>query len=351
MRVLVFSDRAEARRWFERVSRAQGFVVEHRGASAVGGRLQVAAGPAADRALAYVDVAGRSSRSLGAVLRRLESQPGVLAAVIDADGALEDPAQLLRGGAVDYLGPAQLAAGVDPRRLRDVMRWAALLRPAAAARGSDPNPPAYAVGQPSRRAAAALQRPAAAAAELSGSDWTAVRSGREYTFTLMFIEMDNQEALRRDHGSESLAKFQQTFHDTVAALAAPAAGRPWMWSDFGGVLLFPFNGKRCDAVVTGFRLVLNRKLLAIEMYDFEIVPSYRIALHIGATTYHARGETGRIVSDSVNTIFHLGQKFTQPGDFCMTEAVVPFVPAGIRQYFAPVGAFEGHDIWRMRLPL
>jgi hypothetical protein len=84
------------------------------------------------------------------------------------------------------------------------------------------------------------------------------------------------------------------------------------------------------------------------MYDFDIIPSYRVALHIGATTYHTRGQTGRIVSDSVNTIFHLGRKFTRPGHFCMTETAVPYIPAGIRQYFVPAGRFEGHEITRMR---
>ena len=287
---------------------------------------------------------------------------GVLAAVLDPGRAVGDVAALFRAGAVDYLGPDLLEAGVDPARLRAIEAWAgdrdgdggerALWAGRARARGG-PGARAGCAGRSAGRSAggrAAGVGRAAFAAELSGGDWKGVRSGREYVFALMFIEMDNQEALARDHGSESLAKFEQIFHDTVAGVAAPAQGRPWMWSEFGGVLLFPFDGLRCDAIVTGFRLMLNRKLLAIEMYDFDLLPSFRIALHIGATTYHARGQTSRIVSDSVNTIFHLGQKFTRPGSFCMTETLLPFVPAGIRDYFVPAGGFEGHDIWRMRQP-
>ncbi len=359
MRVLVFSDRAEAAQWFAKVSRSRSFAVERHpvvaldaelarlGAPSSGARRAGAPGradarAAAPDALLYFECGRRRPAALAALLRRAASREGLLPAVLDPCGELGDVAPLFRAGAVDYLGPGLLRAGVDVGRLRDIAAWATSRADGAAAASA----PARAGGAGAAQAAAVgradadgragagavaagplglrrrsrgqeaqpVAEPAPGfAAALSGGDWKGMRSGHEYVFSLMFIEMDNQDTLRREHGSEALAKFQQIFHDTVAGIVAPAQGRPWIWSEFGGVLLFPFNGDRCDAVVTCFRLMLNRKLLAIEMYDFDLLPSFRIALHIGATTYHARGQTGRIVSDSVNTIFHLGQKFTQAG--------------------------------------
>ena len=76
-----------------------------------------------------------------------------------------------------------------------------------------------------------------------------------------------------------------------------------------------------------------------------------MALHIGRTVYESRGNTGKIVSDTVNFMFHLGQKYLKSQNLFLTEAIVPFLPEGLRECFTGVGTFEGVEIHRMRLPL
>ena len=127
-------------------------------------------------------------------------------------------------------------------------------------------------------------------------------------------------------------------------------GRLWMWFSFGGIVLFPFDAKSCPALTCGFRLMLFRHLYDVEGSYFPHFLSFRTVLQIGNTPYSEQ-DTGHIVSDSLNSIFHLGQQFLRPGEFCVTEEVMRFGHSALRSYFTAAGTFEGRQILRMRRPV
>ena len=72
----------------------------------------------------------------------------------------------------------------------------------------------------------------------------------------------------------------------------------WIWNNFEGLILFPFNGKTCDAILACFRMILYRKMTCVEKLSFNTLFSFRIALHIGSTVYERRGNTKNIISNS-----------------------------------------------------
>ena len=184
---------------------------------------------------------------------------------------------------------------------------------------------------------------------LSGSDWSGIKSGSEYTFLFMFIELDNKAEIRQ-MGQEYAARVLDQFHDYITEVVSPARGKVWMWMDFGGLILFPFNGKECEAVIPAFKLMLDNRFTSSEIFDLDIFLTYRIAMHVGNTVYKTRGDTGTIVSDSINSIFHIGQKFAGTGTFCLTGEVFQYIPKGLGHCFAPAGEFEGREIMKM-IPL
>jgi len=94
--------------------------------------------------------------------------------------------------------------------------------------------------------------------------------------------------------------------------------------------------------------MLDRNIISAEDIGFNIPLSYRISLHIGNTVYKNRGDTGHIVSDTINSVFHIGQKYAGPGGFYVTQEIFPFIPKGLDAYFIPAGVFEGREIRRMR---
>ena len=323
MQVLVFSSNKEAPAWFARLGRSRAWPV----AIHPPDQLQARVRSAEKGAVIYLDVSDTADASQA--LRYLARRRDVRFGIIDPGGSLKDVAAEFHAGAVDYLGPGLLAGGIDGPRLRRILGFR------------------FIDGLPEPSAAPVVKKRAARGA-LSGTDWRAVRSGQEYRFTMMFIELDNQDVLRREYGAESLAAFVGKFFAHVDSIMAPLSGRRWIWDEFGGLFLLPFDGKRCDAVLACVRLMLNRKLASIEMFDFDILPSYRVVLHIGSTVYRSRGQTGNIVADSVNSLFHLGQKFARPGNLYLSEDVVPFVPKGLADLFVRAGSFEGREIHRLR---
>jgi hypothetical protein len=70
---------------------------------------------------------------------------------------------------------------------------------------------------------------------------------------------------------------------------------------------------------------------------------------IGNLTY-TQANVGSVVSDSLNSVFHLGQEFAKPGQFCLTDDVLRFGHPALKEYFLEAGNFEGRRILRMRIP-
>ena len=68
--------------------------------------------------------------------------------------------------------------------------------------------------------------------------------------------------------------------------------------------------------------------------------SFRMALSIGSTVYHAN-DTGRIVSDGINSIFHLGRRYAKPGHFLVSSEAAALAPEPLRPCLVPAGHLRG----------
>jgi hypothetical protein len=89
-------------------------------------------------------------------------------------------------------------------------------------------------------------------------------------------------------------------------------------------------------------------------YDVEesLLPgciSFHLALSIGTTVYRVR-DTGEIVSESLNSVFHLGKKFTRPSQFFISAEAMGLVPERLKGLCVPVGRYEGRKIFRLIPP-
>lgn len=250
-------------------------------------------------------------------------------AIIDSTGVISDPAKHFHLGAVDYIGKGLFQKGVTGKRIKDVVDFCDFPQDHTQDAPAAPSPDRW---------------------RLSGKSWKNIKSGQEYTFCFMFVEIDLIDEWKQKSGQAHLDEVKAIFEKHMQDFAEQLSGKIWMWTDLGGLILFPFDGERCDAILPAIRLVLNRTIISAERYKYNTLISYRIALHIGNTTYKSRGNTATIVEDSVNFLFHLGHQFAQPGNFYLTEPVVPFIPEGLEDCFVPTGEFEDIEIRRMRLP-
>ncbi|HOT46743.1 MAG TPA: hypothetical protein PLM53_18940 [Spirochaetota bacterium] len=273
--------------------------------------------------LIYADLSSFKKTEVPQVIKLLAKLEGIPFGIMDPKGAVADVADLFHNGASDYLDAALLKKGVDQKRIDRILDF--------------------------KNIEVVDEKLTAAKKNyiLSGPDWKNIKQGQEYTFYFLFIELDNKNALK-GLAPELQSDITETFRRYVEETIAPMNGRIWMWMNFGGLVLFPYNGKQCDVIEAALRLMVNRKLMSAESIQLDINLSYRIAMHVGNTVYKSKGDTGSIVSDSINSVFHLGQKYTEPNNFFLTDDIFMLIPSRLMNYYVPAGEYEGRNIFRLK---
>jgi hypothetical protein len=283
--------------------------------------------------LVYLDLSGlemvQVSRYIRTILKADDLYPGLL----DPLGKITDVAHLFHEGVADYVDKATLREGITVQRLNQVFKY--LLE----------------TGRAYTKTAEERTREEIRSRYISsGNSWSDVVPGREYTFCLMFVELDGAVEMEKMYGRDTLARALGSFRSYIESLVGSFNGRIWIWSGFGGVVLFPFNLTRSDSLKCGLCLVLFKHLYDIEESIFPNFISFRLALSIGNILYTEVG-TGHVISDSLNYIYHLGQQFAEPGRFYITEEVLLISHTAFMEFFLESGEFEGRKIYRMRLPI
>jgi class 3 adenylate cyclase len=298
--------------------------------------------------LVYLDMAGLGEVERRRALAALMKMPCLHVGVIDPQGKVSDVAGLFHAGAVDYIGKEFRRTGLTARRLERVMAF-------AAARGLT----APATGAPA--GAAAAQGPEALdgvqAAGLDG--WGTVVPGQEHAFAFLFVEVDGVEAMKRRSGADNLSRAMETFRAFIERKVNRHGGRLWTWAGFGGLALFPLGGRAvaaegeqnraCSPVLCMLRIALGRLFYDVEESPLPARLSFRMALSTGSLVYREK-DTGGVIAESLNAIFHLGQKFARAGCCVLTEDALAVVPERLRGMCLPAGTFEGRRIFRLAAP-
>ena len=284
-----------------------------------------------DNSIIYFDITGLTFPAASKIIKSFSKMKNIHYGIIDQKGIIKDVADLFHNGACEYIGKDIFKEGITKKRFQNALEFLNI--------------------DPKDQNLNKKKKIDKKGYILSGSDWGKLKKGKEYTFCFMFIELDNQKKIKEKYGRDQLLEYMAAYHDSISEKVEKINGKIWMWMDFGGLILIPFDGKKCDAITASFELILNRNIISVERYAYDMLLSYRIALHIGNTKYKPRGDTGDIVSDSINSIFHLGQKLAKPSDFMMTENLFEFIPQGLEDCFKDVGEFEGREIKRMILPV
>jgi hypothetical protein len=277
-------------------------------------------------ALVYIDVRGMEEREIARLASTIKASPSLRFGVIDSAGAIDDVAALFHAGAVDYLGKKTLGIGLTQKRVAAVLKFAMERAGGDSDDEREPAQPAYAE-----------------------NGWADVVPGSEHRFAFLFIEVDDAEEMKKRYEPGNLATAMETFRAFIERTALPHGGRLWMWTRFGGLVLFPLRGEGCPAALCGMRILLSRIFYDVEESLLPGRISFRMALAHGTTVYH-ESETGRLVSDAINSIYHLGRRFTPAGHFLLTAEACAAAPPALRAFCQPVGTFEGRRIMRMSEP-
>lgn len=281
-----------------------------------------------DGVLVYLDVSGMDARALRRRLKTLNDRMPHRFGIVDANGAVDDIAELFHGGAADYVGKALSKSGLTAPRLR---RMAEIAQPVAKTESVTPAEFEEVVDI----------RP-------TGPDWSHVEEGQEYTFFMLYAGIDHVGDLRRKSSESMFQGLRKSFQAVLEKYFSSLGGRVYMWREDDGLMLFPFDGSSCDVIFSALRMVLNQVLINIEQLGPSTMLSWRLAFHVGNTTYKEGRRTGGIVSEAVNLIFHLGDRFVEPGGLALTDAFVRYLPDSVVPLFTRRSNYEGMDIYTLR---
>jgi CheY-like chemotaxis protein len=276
----------------------------------------------------YVDADGLDGRSFKRRLGQLREARPYRFGIVDGNHSVLDIAEVFHNSAADYVGKALLAEGLSTARLRRVVEY-------------DPSPAV-------RRSAGHVPEHEQQTIIPSGVDWSGVRDGEEYTFIMLYAGIDGAGELRRKSSESFLASLRKAFGAVLERSFSDYEARVWMWKEEEGLLLMPFDGQDFEVIVPALRLVLNRVVINVEeLLQFGEI-SWRLALHLGNTTYRSSGRTGGIVSESVNFMFHLGSRFVDAGGLAVTESCLDLIPEPVRPLLNHRGTFESVHVYSLR---
>jgi hypothetical protein len=270
--------------------------------------------------LIYLDVGGLTQAERSRLLRATLNKAGRRVGIIDPKGSVRDVAALFHAGAVDYIHTSAGAGALSLGRIAAVRSYASLV---GAVPGDAPQAPVL-------PALAALKRLGSARIPGGGdSEWEGVEDGNEHNFAFLYVEVDDVDEMRKHYEPDSLSKAMETFREFVFKMVSPSGGRLWMWSRFSGLVLFPLRALDFPAPLCGLRILLSRVFFDAEESPLPGRLSFRMALSIGSTAYTV-GDPGRILSEGINSIFHLGRRFARPGQFLFTWEASVLTPEPLR---------------------
>jgi hypothetical protein len=332
--------------WFSEAKSSRGGYAEERIEKVRPSRLEHALETAPERAVFYLDADAYEGETLYEAIDLVHAAREHSVGVFDADGRIADPARLFFHGAFDYLGPRALAHGVTAERFLAASTYRSRLldtdedelrtededhldrmRDVSVVHVPEREPPKNEIR--------------------SGAGWDGVEVGTQYTFWMLYARLHDTDGRKARTSESQAARLDRAFQEHLATEVGPFGGRVWMWKRFGGLLLFPYDGRRCSPIVPIFRLRMNRVIASVERLRVSTSVSFRLALHLGNTEYRRPGETGDVVSEDVNFIFHLGAYKPEPNRIALTRAAMSHVPHGLQEFFVPEEAFEGREIYRL----
>jgi hypothetical protein len=273
--------------------------------------------------LIYIDISGYTEKEINSLIIFLSKTKNQSFGIIDPSGNVEDIAELFFKDITDYIGKSLLKEKIKISRIKKADEFRNAFREEETEKMKEDYIPSI--------------------------DWPEIKPGKEYTFIFLYIGIDNTELLKQRFNTDILSKMQNNLRNYLEGFLKPYKGRMWIWNNFSGIMLFPFNGKKTDSLSAACRLHLNQKIISIECLNINAIVTFRLVMHIGNTIYKKRGSTGNIVSDTMNSIFHIGQKFIEPGNFNITEDVYTYLNNGLKDNFVPSGNFEGNEIYKFKI--
>jgi hypothetical protein len=292
--------------------------------------------------LTYIDVSGLTDADIKKLLPKLrkicrKSTWGI----IDPKGTVKDTAALFFEGACDYFGPAALKDSkvITPNRLKEPVRWRKLRLSYLDELNDEES------------SGSLLPKTGIKLHESSFPGWKKMQNGKNMSFYLLYCAIQGKVALDSRLDTKVIAQVHNRFLEYLnEKFDEECDGLLWINTGKDCLFLVPPKIKCVEAAVKAcIGTIVSAPVVTFETLGITIPVNFVFALHYGSITYKPPGNTGTIVSDAVNYIFHLGSKKAENGRLTVSgELPDKTVPEALQDCFIPAGEFEGCKIWHTK---
>jgi len=294
--------------------------------------------------ITYIDVSGLSDAEFKKAITQAKKSCGSSPwGVVDPKGSIKDPSALFFDGASDYLGSNFLKSskGLDAKRLKDAMSWRKALAGTALSNNDDKS-----AGSADGFLNSGVKLPAAS----SFPGWKKVQTGKQMPFYLLYCSLQGKAALETRLGEKVLSQVHKKFTSMLVSKFKEADGLFWMDTGRDCLFLIPPRAKNVEmAIKACIGMIAASPLLVLETLGVNIPANFIFALHFGTINYKPPGKTGTVVSDAVNSVFHLGAKKAEPGRLAISGSLPDVsIPKSCQDLFIPSGEYEGRKIWQTK---
>lgn len=175
--------------------------------------------------------------------------------------------------------------------------------------------------------------------KLVEESWDDFVEGKVYPFLFFFIELDHAQHLKNKLGIVRYQKVCDYFKRSLEDWLEHHQGLIWMWQNEGGLILFPAV-KDPGPVVGAVRYFINRPINQVGWFSSSLNLTYHGVFSHSQAEYRSKGTTGGIISDHLNTFFHLTKKCSEPGRLYLKEDTLELLKESFQTYFTQVKEIE-----------
>ena len=276
----------------------------------------------------YLDITGLTPAEIKKAIVSLKRNE-CFWGIIDPKGEAEDPAAFFFDGASDYIGP-KTAKDLSKKRLAAALSWrsSGLLAKAADEKTEKTEIPIP------------IKKKTFLPGKFEG--WKSVRPGTTYPFFFMLVSITGKSNLRTMIGEGSFNIVKTRLRDVLERELWEADALLWIETEYNTLYLIPSkpeNGKTC--IEAALKMILNSRVITIEDLGLSIQVDFTFSLHYGETIYQTPGKTGKVISETVNYVYHLGARKAEPGRLTISDEVPEdAIPDGLKDFFIDAGTFE-----------
>ncbi len=175
-------------------------------------------------------------------------------------------------------------------------------------------------------------------------NWGSLKEGKEYTLTILSIDIVNNSKLVKKYGYRVMEKIYFNLKNFLIRKLYEYDGRLWNFAGDGGLAAFTFKDQITRSVLCALDIQASMPIFNLNpSIDIKEPIELRIGIDSGKLKFSI--DTGHIVSDVINFAAHLEKYATLPGYVSISDTVAKQLNKKIKRLFTEEKIFEDRTVF------